>query len=570
MARRRSIPKNETDVELRYANWLTQTVLMLKPKNLGLVVGRGGAKTTDILAQRVQDISYDMPGCYIAISSDTFMNARKNVVPSLIEGWTRNDWMEDHHFVINRRPPSHFGKPYKAPIEWKDSITHHTGTHCKIISQDRPSGGAGDSYQAVVGDEVKFQAEKKINKLTPAVRGGEIKFRRSPYYGGRTFTTDMPNTNHGEHDWILRMEKNMNVEQITLMLECAFVINHMTIELYHAEHSKDVKKYENTKLKLDRWIERFRLLRKNSTFFYIASSLINVDFLGFDYFKEQLETMVFSEVSSSIFSITPKLEKGKQFYPTLSSKNFYTDGFNYSRIDRIAWEEEIEELSLDLKHIIHDQPLEAGLDTGNMCSLVTGQDQGNVNRVLKEFYTIPGETKQWIPELGKQFRDFYKHHREKHLMLWPDRSTHQYKKVGEDHASKFVKAIEYNEFGNSTGWVVTIMNEDQETIYHQDEFELALTMFDGSNPDLPKLLIDQHNCKCLKSSLEGAEKVLRVTPNGVKTIHKNKTSEKLPEEHLPMRSTNFSDAFKYYICRPHYMEKIAGKRIQFTGIPGVR
>ncbi len=570
MARKRALPKNEIDVELRYANWLSQTILMLQPKNLGLVAGRGAAKTTDIFSQRLQDISYDMPGCYIAISSDTFMNARKNVVPSLIEGWKRNDWQEDYHFVINRKPPSHFDKPYKAPIEWKDSMTIHNGTHYKIISQDRPSGGAGDSYQHVGGDEVKFQSEKKINKLTPAVRGGEIKYRNSPYYGGRTFMTDMPNTNHGEHDWILRMEKNMNVEQITLMLHCAFTINQIKIELYHAENSKDAKKYENTKNKLDRWIERFRLLRKNSTFFYIASSLVNADFLGFDYFKEQLETMIFSEVASSIFSITPKLEKGKQFYPTLSQKNFYKDGFNYSRVDQIAWEEEIEELSLDLKYINHEQAIEGGLDTGNMCSLVTGQDQGKANRILKEFYTIPGTTQQWIPELGEKFVEFYKYHREKHLLLYPDRSTHQYKKVGEDHASKFKKAVEYDKKGNSTGWTVTIMNEGQETISQQAEFELAFIMLEGSHPELPEILLDQHNCKCLKSSMEGAEKILRVTPNGDKSIHKNKSSEKLPEEHLPMRSTNFSDAFKYYICRPHYFEKIAGYRIQFTGLPGVR
>ena len=567
MARKRAIPKSEQDVELRYSNWLAQTILMLQPKNLGLVAGRGGGKTTEIVSTRVQDMSYDMPGAYLAISSDTFMNARKNVVPSLIEGWKRNDWMEDHHFVINRRPPSHFGKPYKAPIEWKDSITHHTGTHCKIISQDRPSGGAGDSYQHVIGDEVKFQAEKKINKLTPAVRGGEIKFRKSPYYGGRTFTTDMPNLNHGEHDWILRMEKNMNVKQITMMLQAAFVINQIKIELYHAEHSKDHKKYANTKAKLDRWIERFRLLRKNSTFFYIASSLVNVDFLGFDYFKEQLETMLFSEVASSIFSITPKLEKGKQFYPHLALKHFYSDGYQYSRIDKIDWREKIEESSMDLRYINHNQAIEGGLDTGNMCSLVTGQDQGHTNRILKNFYTIPPE---WIPELGQKFRDFYSLHREKHLILYHDRGANAYKKVGEDHASKFKKAIEYDKQGNSTGWICTLMSENQETIYQENEYELALEMMEGNNPDLPKLLIDQHNCKELKSSMEAAEKILRVKPNGEKTIHKNKTSEKLPDELLPMRSTNMSDAFKYYICRPHYLEKISGNRILFRDLPRSR
>lgn len=567
MARKRAIPKTSDDVELRYSNWLAQTILMLQSKNLGLVAGRGGGKTTEIVATRVQDISYDMPGCYLAISSDTFMNARKNVIPSLIEGWKRNDWMEDYHFVVNKRPPSHFDKPYKSPIEWKDSITHHTGTHCKIVSQDRPSGGAGDSYQHVVGDEVKFQAERKINKLTPAVRGGEIKYRKSPYYGGRTFTTDMPNLNHGEHDWILRMEKNMDVEQITLMLQCAFVINEIKVELYHAEARKDDAACKLIKNKLERWIERFRLLRKNSTFFYIASSLVNVDFLGFDYFKEQLETMVFSEVCSSIFSITPKLEKGQQFYPNLNLSNFYKDGFTYKRVDKIDYRDEIEELSLDLKHIIHTQAIEAGLDTGNMCSLITGQDQITKNRVLKEFYTLSPD---WLPELGKKFREFYKFHKEKHLMLWTDRAAFNYKKVGEDHASKFKKAVEYDEHGNSTGWTVTIMNEDQATIYQQEEYELCLALFAGTHPELPELLIDQHNCKCLKSSMESAEKIIRTSQQGNKTIHKNKSSEKLPLEHLPMRSTNMSDAFKYYVCRPHYLEKIEGNKILFTGRPRSR
>ena len=294
---------------------------------------------------------------------------------------------------------------------------------------------------------------------------------------------------------------------------------------------------------------------------------MNVDFLGFDYFKEQLETMLFSEVASSIFSITPKLEKGKQFYPHLALKHFYSDGYQYSRIDKIDWREKIEESSMDLRYINHNQAIEGGLDTGNMCSLVTGQDQGHTNRILKNFYTIPPE---WIPELGQKFRGFYSLHREKHLILYHDRGANAYKKVGEDHASKFKKAIEYDKQGNSTGWICTLMSENQETIYQENEYELALEMMEGNNPDLPKLLIDQHNCKELKSSMEAAEKILRVKPNGEKTIHKNKTSEKLPDELLPMRSTNMSDAFKYYICRPHYLEKISGNRILFRDLPRSR
>lgn len=564
MSRIKTIPKHQNDIDLQYANWLQQTVLMLQPKNFFGVIGRGGGKTTGILAPRSQDIAEDMPGCYIAVSADTFMNARKNIIPTLVDGWEMNGWREGLHFVVNKRPPNHFKLAYKPPLEFKDSVSIFNGTHFKVLSQDRPSGNAGDSYQHIIADEVKNQAEKKINKLNPAVRGGELKYRKSPYYGGRTFTTDMPNTNHGEHDWILRMDKNMDRKQIRLMILCAYEINYINLELYKAIQDKSDHQIQLITKKRDRWLEKFRVLRKNSTFFYIASSFVNVDFLGYDYFKEQLETMLFSEVSSAILSLKPQLEKGLKFYPNLTNKNFYRDSFVYKRIDLIDYREEIQELSLDLKYINHHQAIEGGLDTGNMCSLVTGQDQGKINRILKEFHTIPPD---FLQQLGKQFRDFYAHHKAKHLKLWHDRGANNYQSVGEDHASKFQQAIEYDEHGNSTGWIVTLMSRNQETIFQQTEYELALEMMQGNHKSLPDLLIDQNTCKCLKSSLERAEKIIKVKPNGVKTTHKDKSSEKLPVDRLPMESTNMSDALKYYLCRDEYLEKIKGQLTSFSGLP---
>ncbi|TQI72279.1 hypothetical protein JM79_3237 [Gramella sp. Hel_I_59] len=563
---KRTITAENDQVSVAYMNWLQQLVLMVGPKNAAIIAARAMGKTTGILAPRIQDVSYDMPGCYMAISGDTFMNLRKNVVPSLMDGWKIHGWHEDHHYVVNKRPPKTFGKPYKAPIEYKHSITDFLGTHYKMISQDRPSGGAGDSYQHIVGDEVKYQSKKKISKLTPAKRGGELKFRKSVYYGGVTFTTDMPNVNHGEHDWILDMEKNMDKAQIKRIIYAAFILNEIRAEVFHAEQEGNRSKIEKAKRKFKRWEDRWISQRKNSTFFYIASSLVNLDFLGFEYLLEQFDELDFSELCSAIFSIQPKMEKSKMFYPALSENLFNKDGWDYSKLDNDTdWTQEYQESSLDLKYIDHRAPIEAGMDTGGMCSLVTGQEQGNKIRALKEFYTVGTD---FLIELGKQFRDFYRHHKEKHLELWPDRAAFAYKKQGEDHASKFKKAIEYDEFGNSTGWTVTIMNENQETIYHWQEYELALAFMTRSNPDLPELLIDGNTCKCLKSSMELAEKIIKTSKTGSKTVHKNKSSEKLPEKDLPMKSTNMSDAFKYFMCRPKFLEKIGGNTVRFTGMPG--
>ena len=562
-----SLPKTEQDVYIAFANWLQQVILMLQPKNAVAILGRATGKTTGILAPRIQDISEDMPGCYIAITSDTYMNARRNILPSITDGWKNNQWMEGIHFVVNKQPPKHFGKPYKSPIEWLHSLTDFFGTHYKLISQDRPSVGAGDSYQHIIGDEAKYLNKQKLSKLIPAKRGGELKYKDSPYYGGVTYTTDMPNINHGEYDWILEFESQVDKKQIYLMMLAAFKINKIQIELYHAKKANDVKEVRNIQKKYDRWEKDFRQLRKNSTFFYIASSFVNVDYLGYEYFKEQLAELLFSDVASSILSIAQKLEKGKQFYPNLSKSHFYGDGWSYNRVDRLDWAEELEESSVDLKYIDPKQAIEGGLDTGNMCSLVTGQDLGSVNRIFKNFYTLPPE---FLSHLAKKFRDFYNFHQEKHLVLYHDRGANAYKKVGEDHASKFKKAVEFDEKGMSTGWTVTLMNEEQATISQEQEYNLALELMEARNKELPKLLIDKNNCKELKSSLEKAEKIERINKHGQKTIHKNKSSEKLSSERLAMESTNMSDAFKYYICRPHYLEKIAGNKILFRGLPGAR
>ncbi|HCR75356.1 MAG TPA: hypothetical protein DIW37_02885 [Chryseobacterium sp.] len=58
----------------------------------------------------------------------------------------------------------------------------------------------------------------------------------------------------------------------------------------------------------------------------------------------------------------------------------------------------------------------------------------------------------------------------------------------------------------------------------------------------------------LKSSMKLSKQIIKIDKEGVKTIHKNKTSEKLSLKKLPMQSTNMSDALKYLLCRPVYLE----------------
>ena len=75
----RKIDLKHDQVDLRYANWLKQTIDLISPKNLYLIAGRGMGKTSDVLAERSMDIVYDMPGGSFAFVGDTYINLQKNV-----------------------------------------------------------------------------------------------------------------------------------------------------------------------------------------------------------------------------------------------------------------------------------------------------------------------------------------------------------------------------------------------------------------------------------------------------------------------------------------------------------
>lgn len=573
------IDRTADDVVLRYSNWLAQMIDMIKPTNLWLILGRAGAKTVSVLSKRFMDISKEMPGAFISFSADTYMNAIKNIIPQIIQGWEANGWVEGIHFVVDRRPPDHFSKSHKTVLSYKHTLTTHHGTHFKVISQDRPSVGAGDSYQHDAGDEAKYLNSKKLNKVRQASRGESVRYGSSPYYLGSTYTTDMPNTNLGEYDWILNMEENMDLKQIETILKVAFVLNEEKIKLVKVlnkikDQPSDIrlkKDKKNIEKNISRWTKRYNKVRMNSTFFYIGSSFVNADILTEKYFYSQFSEGNFKELMTALLSIKPTIEKGLMFYPNLNQSNFYSDGFVYGRIDKYSYLEiqDEEESSLDLKYIRHDQHLEGGFDSGNMCSLVIGQEQLPFFRGLKEFFTLPED---FIRELAAQFCNYFKYHKQKQLILYHDRATNKWKRVGEDHASKLKEAIENYKFddGSASGWIVTLMNERQANITQQTEYELMLEMQGGKNNTLPTLLIDKHNCPCWKSSMELAKKIIKVDKKGIKTIHKDKSTEKLPDHRLPLESTNMSDAGKYLLCRPEYLSKIEFDKPLFSSDPVIK
>ena len=542
----RKITKQEADI--RYSNWIATLIDIIKPTNLYLYGGRGVSKSTEILAKRTIDVIYDMPRASFAFVADTYVNLLTNIVPAIIHGWeTRQNFFENVHYVVDKPPLPHWKTSYIKTFSYKHTISTFNGCKFFLISLDRPSTAAGISVVHHFGDEAKYLLESKLRKLFPTLRGDYMLYGKSHYFMGQTFCSDMADPSIKEDDWMLRMEKNMDKQQIIKIIQTAIVLNEINWELFYAEKEQaDPVKIELIKRKQKRWMERLGMIRQNSTFFYIVSSFANADILTLKYFENLLATLTFEEFKTSVLSIRKTLEKSARFYGNLSDKHFYDDGYNHEYYDQFGLSDNITQVSSGLKYIIPDKPLEGGLDAGNMFSLVIGQEQGRNYRVLKGMYTITPES---IRELANKFITFFEPHKRKILYLYHDRSTNQYAKMGRDMASLIKHDIEIDAQGKRTGWLVQQMNVGQGNILHYDEYLLMNVMMGEKDKRLPNLLIDKYECKELKSQLE----ICPLGKNAKGQIIKIKKGDHLPSKRLAMESTNFTDALKYLICRPKWI-----------------
>ena len=567
MTRKRKLNTSSEDVEVRYANWMAQLIAVMQPWSLYWIAGRASAKTVQVLAERVQEVAHDCPGAPFAWVADTYSDLHKNVIPSLIDGLTLLGWMPGTHYVINQEPPREWKqKMYNVCTDWKNTMTFYTGFNFTFISLDRAAIGAGRSYVGVFGDEVKYFPEEKFTNLLKAVRGFRVKYGDSVWYRSRTLTTDMPNPNHlGEYDWILKLAKQNDKQKILLALRAGFVYNDTKREyVARLQQYEQLKADARTnpelrtrladaerlmqlaKRTMQRWEQRWIKTRRGVSFFFISSSYVNVDILGEDWFNDEFAEGL-EGAACNILSVIPKLEADQMFYGSLTMKNFYADGFLNDVIDRhpFGWEQDC----TVLRYLDPGRPIEAGMDAGNMLSMVFGQQTGHVMRVLKELYTLPPQN---VRDLADKFLLYFRPHRRKVLKLYYDRSMNNYKRTGADMASQIKKAIETDSEGKRTGWTVQLMSLGQGNIGSNLEYRFFQELLPGHlEARLYRLLIDQHNCPNLKSEMEVTRTKAKIEDRtNITTIVKEKTGDKLPTHRLPKESTNLTDALKYYVLRP--------------------
>lgn len=543
--------ENKEDAQLRYGSFLQQMITFADPTNVVVVGGRGVAKSTVVIAHRTLECVRLMPGAPVCIVANTYANLVDNIMPAVQNGWRLQGLIEGVHYVKGVRPPEEWKRRCSCIVDdYRHVYTFWNGSVIFLGSLDNPSLTAGKSVAHLVFDETKYASDAKAARVLPILRGDAITYGRCHLYGGVTITTDMPDIMEGEYDWFFRYAAEMDPERIVAIVQAFGELNRLRMQMLKVEKKEkpDPRKIARLEKRIRYYEEGLNKLRKGQTLFMNVSSLVNIDVLTVEY-AERLYNGALEphEFMKSVLGCRPGLRKDARFYVLFGDDHKYDDG---TRSGVAAFS------GSELRYLDPSKPLEGGMDFGKMMSLVIGQEQGPLYRVLKNFYILPPE---WLPDLARDFREFFASHPVKELRLWYDRSGNNLQSQNQDYARQIKEAIEHDADGKRTGWTVTLMSRKQRVLLQEEEFNFMHTLMKGENPSLPKLLIDVNNCSELISSLEGARAGIKYRGEQ-KIITKIKKSEKLAVKKLPRLSTNLSDAFKYLLMRKHWMDAVKARR----------
>ena len=518
--------KRSDPVEM-YMNKVQALANAVDPNKLIGALGRGTGKTTGITAPRALRVASLMPREISIISHNSFVALMTNVIPVLLsafrqeikmpDGSTRPMLQEGFDFVVGEKDlPHHFQKPRYPILEPERCIVFANGHVLRAVAVDRSDSIAGSSIVHGIFEEMKYSnGEKLRSRIIPAIRTSRIgagsDAHKCHLHGGITGVSDIGRVSIGEDNWFTEYEDQMDSDLITDILSLALYVNRAQVNIHNGE------KIRISESIVKKWTPLLTELRKSAVLYIRASTFINRDVLGFDYFQTQKDILTMSEFLSSICSIGDRNRDNLFFDLWDESRHTYEDSYRYEAIDSITLKESVNIDAGFLKYYNRTDKILLGYDPGNFASMVAAQEdvRANTLRVLKEFFVYPPED---IPDLARQFNSYFgPSARNRRIDLYYDRAGNRKndKRANETDAQALKSALE------SYGWSVRLKNLGQRTIFYWEHYRLWKRILSELERSVPKLRIDANECPNLVSAMYCCKKVPGSTP-----VELDKTPEK--------------------------------------------
>lgn len=201
--------KNSVDVSFH----IRQDEYIKSRAKVGMHIwGRGTGKTTAIGAKHYERFKC-MPQAKFFLTSSTYKQILNNCIPAMEDIWKRLGLVEydfkerSGHYVIGRKPPDHFDKPFKPPRQFEHIITFYNGYTIEMMSMDRPSPHRSANFDGGDADEVmSIKRDYLMKNLLPTIRGNVDRFGiKHPYLHQFAGFGTMPWDAEGQ--WVLEFEQ---------------------------------------------------------------------------------------------------------------------------------------------------------------------------------------------------------------------------------------------------------------------------------------------------------------------------------------------------------------------------
>ncbi|MGM9763350.1 MAG: hypothetical protein ACI3ZQ_04960 [Candidatus Cryptobacteroides sp.] len=508
---------NSDFVEM-YMNKVQALANAVDPNKLIGALGRGTGKTTGITAPRAIRVASLMPRETSIISHNSFVALMTNVIPVLLgafrqdikmqDGTTRPMMKEGFDFVVGEKDlPHHFEKPRYPVLEPERCIIFANGHVLRAVAVDRADSIAGSSIVHGIFEEMKYSnGEKLRSRIIPAIRTSRIgagsDVHKCHLHGGITGVSDIGRVSIGESNWFTDYEKQMNRELIEDILSLALYVNRAQVNLQNGQKSRISESV------LKKWAPLLSEMRKSAVLYIRASTFINRDVLGYDYFKTQMDLLQMSEFLSSICSIGDRNRDNLFFELWDDAKHTYEDSYKYSSLDKLTLKSTFVIDASCLQYYDPTDKIEIGYDPGNFASMLVGQEKPRENeyRILKEFFVYAPDD---IPELARQFNAYFgPAARNRRIDLYYDRAGNKKneKRANETDAKTLKSALE------AYGWSVQLMNLGQRTIFYWEHHRLWKRLLAENENKIPRIRIDSNECPNLVSAMYYCKKIPGSSP----------------------------------------------------------
>lgn len=428
-----------------YLNPIAMLYLMAKQLVKILIAGRGFGKSF------INGISIMMKVASMPKSRGIFLGATytqilTNTLLPMKSAWEWFGYYEGVDYVIGKKPPPYFDKPYQKPDRYENVITWWNGTTVILASMDRPQLIRGGNNDWVISDESLLIKQEMYQQIVvPSVRGSHTLLHGKPGHLSEEFTSSMPYGSLGA--WLLDKEiQAKNPDNDTFYIEGT--------------------SWHNRKILTDKVLLKWK--REMSPVRYLIE-VMNKRIRQF----------------------------GNLFYPSLKDHHFYTDSYEYSYIDKLGFD-----ITDDKKDSRWDKdcdpnaPLNISHDWGAFNCITVDQEDAKENEVRFINYMHVSHP-NILDDLAKKFCKYYGHHRNKTVHQWGDKSGNN--KVGN---AKLTNFDQFAAILRKNGW--RVVRGAIGDVEHISRHNFINKLHREEDPRLPRIRYNANNCKDLRIALESA------------------------------------------------------------------